>query len=151
MRSLAETMTTNGHPISHSVISQIENGSRRIDVDELVVIATYIDASPTALLTPRSETPDAIVGDSVHEKASAREVVARNFRRMPDTPEWVGDAIDVYSGVKWKYLYDSLSTLDKLRDVFGTDDIEMLLTIATGLVTKEKQDHDKDLQANGDD
>lgn len=143
MRSLAETLSMNGHQMSHSVISQIENCSRRVDADELVLLATYTDTSVSALFTPRTDVPDENVGDAVFPRATANEVIARNFRQPVDLPEWAQDAIDKYTGARWRYMYQSLQTLDRLRISLGTDDIEMLLTIATGLVTKEQQDHEK--------
>lgn len=149
MRSLAEVMTTNGHPTSHSVISQIENGSRRIDVDELVVIATYTDTSAVALLTPRTDSPDDIVGDSVFPKASAREVIARNFRQPVDLPDWIEEDIGTYTGTRWRYQYQALQTLERLQHALGTDDIEMLLAIARGQVQKDQWDHESE-ESDGD-
>ncbi|WP_291475170.1 helix-turn-helix transcriptional regulator [Corynebacterium sp.] len=151
LRSLAEDMTRNGHPMSHSVISQMEKGARRIDVDELVVLATFTDTSAAALLTPRifdedgtfrDVAPQDIIGDSFHPNATAIEVIARNFRLPPNLPEWIEDAIGTHSGLRWRYQYRALQTVDKLRTPMGTEDIDMLLTIANGLITREQQQHE---------
>ncbi|AMY53415.1 helix-turn-helix domain-containing protein [Rhodococcoides fascians] len=55
LRELAERTNTIGRPMSNSTISQIENGSRRVDVDDLLAIAIALDISPITLLTPRAE------------------------------------------------------------------------------------------------
>lgn len=141
MRSLAEAMSANGHQISHSVISQIENGARRIDVDELAVLASYTDTSVTALLTPHSEEPTDVIGSAITPGDSAAAIVARTYKSSPIYPDWVEDAIDTATGSKWRYMHETLTTLDRLRESLGTDDIEMLMTVAAGLATRKQVRH----------
>lgn len=45
--------------MSHSVVSQMENGARRIDVDELVALAAALGTTPSYLLTPEY-TPESV-------------------------------------------------------------------------------------------
>lgn len=49
-RELAERVTQAGRPLSASVLSKIESGARRIDVDDLVAIAAALEVSPSLLL-----------------------------------------------------------------------------------------------------
>lgn len=49
-RTLAERVTGEGRPMSASVLGKIEATTRRVDVDDLVALATALDISPSALL-----------------------------------------------------------------------------------------------------
>lgn len=55
-RELAERLTAAGRPMSQPIVSRIESGARRIDVDDLVALAAVFGMSPAALL-PAAE-PD---------------------------------------------------------------------------------------------
>lgn len=57
LRELASRIQRAGRAISHSAISKIENGERRVDVDDLVVFAYVLDTTPAALLTPPDDAP----------------------------------------------------------------------------------------------
>ncbi|HWF68191.1 MAG TPA: helix-turn-helix transcriptional regulator [Mycobacterium sp.] len=41
-----------GRPLGHSAVDQIEKGTRRVDVDDLVALALALDVSPITLLMP---------------------------------------------------------------------------------------------------
>ncbi|MYR07460.1 helix-turn-helix domain-containing protein [Gordonia sp. SID5947] len=47
MRDLAEDLAQRRWPISASAISQIENGARRVDVDDLFALAIALDIPRT--------------------------------------------------------------------------------------------------------
>ncbi|SLI42792.1 Uncharacterised protein [Mycobacteroides abscessus subsp. abscessus] len=47
--------------MSSSGITEIENGRRGVNVDQLTAFAAAMSVSPLALLTPESEDPDAQV------------------------------------------------------------------------------------------
>lgn len=49
-RELAERLTQAGRPMSQPIVSRIESGTRRIDVDDLVALAAVLSMSPAALL-----------------------------------------------------------------------------------------------------
>ncbi|MGW3346784.1 helix-turn-helix domain-containing protein [Nonomuraea rubra] len=49
-RDLAEHVTKAGRAMSASVLSKIESGARRVDVDDLVAIATALEVTPALLL-----------------------------------------------------------------------------------------------------
>lgn len=57
LRELASRVQRAGRAISHSAISKIENGERRVDVDDLVVFAYVLETTPAALLTPPEDAP----------------------------------------------------------------------------------------------
>ncbi|MFJ3282457.1 helix-turn-helix domain-containing protein [Streptomyces halstedii] len=57
-RELAERLTQAGRPMSQPVVSRIESGARRIDVDDLVALAAVFSVSPAALL-PAPEPDEA--------------------------------------------------------------------------------------------
>jgi transcriptional regulator with XRE-family HTH domain len=49
LRDLSEKMPS-AHPLSHTTISEIERGARRVDVDDLVTLAKALSVSTTQLL-----------------------------------------------------------------------------------------------------
>lgn len=53
LREVSERLATAGRPLSHTSVSDIENGSRRVDVDDLVAISYVLQVNPHALLFPR--------------------------------------------------------------------------------------------------
>ncbi|WP_068379465.1 helix-turn-helix domain-containing protein [Rhodococcus sp. EPR-157] len=52
LRELSDRLATNGRPLAHNTLSEIERGARRVDVDDLMAIAVALDVSPMALLMP---------------------------------------------------------------------------------------------------
>ena len=57
LRTLAERVKETGRAMSASALSKIENGDRRVDVDDLTVFAYILQTTPAALLTPPDATP----------------------------------------------------------------------------------------------
>lgn len=57
LRDLAALLAALGHPISVSAISKVENGDRRVDVDDLVALAIAMNVSPLTLLLPAGRGP----------------------------------------------------------------------------------------------
>jgi len=55
LRELSARIKATGRVISPSALSKIENGDRRVDVDDLTVFAYALETTPAALLTPASE------------------------------------------------------------------------------------------------
>lgn len=49
LRDLSERLAET-RPMGHSTLSEIENGARRVDVDDLVALATALDVTPYQLL-----------------------------------------------------------------------------------------------------
>ena len=52
LRTFAAKVKETGRAISPSALSKIENGDRRVDVDDLTVFAYILQTTPAALLTP---------------------------------------------------------------------------------------------------
>jgi nucleoside phosphorylase len=50
LTQLAERLAGLGHPLQLSVISKIENGQRRVDVDDVVAFALALEVSPNQIL-----------------------------------------------------------------------------------------------------
>ncbi|MDS2171456.1 helix-turn-helix transcriptional regulator [Nesterenkonia sp. CL21] len=55
LRTLSDGMAQAGRKLSPSGISKLEAGDRRVDVDDLTVIAYLLRTTPAALLTPPDE------------------------------------------------------------------------------------------------
>ena len=47
-----------GRPLAHSAVDQIEKGTRRVDVDDLIALAAALGVSPTTLLMPDTAEGD---------------------------------------------------------------------------------------------
>jgi transcriptional regulator with XRE-family HTH domain len=56
--ALAELTVKLGRPLPVSTISRIEQGDRRVDVDDLVVLAVALNVDPAALLLPHTTEGD---------------------------------------------------------------------------------------------
>ena len=59
LRGLSKKLGEVGRPLGHSAIDQIEKGTRRVDVDDLMALAVALDVSPITLLLP--DNPEAEV------------------------------------------------------------------------------------------
>lgn len=55
--ALAARMGEVGYPVSRTAISEIENGARRVSVDDLTALAIGLGVNPNALLLPPIESP----------------------------------------------------------------------------------------------
>src|SRR5580658_5121566 len=53
--ALSQRLAEIGHPIASTGITKIELGDRRVDVDDLVALATALDTTPSRLLLPEVE------------------------------------------------------------------------------------------------
>ena len=52
LRGLATKLAEAGRPLTHSAVDQIEQGKRRVDVDDLIALAAALGVSPITLLMP---------------------------------------------------------------------------------------------------
>lgn len=50
LADLSERLDKLGHPLALNVLSKLENGDRRVDVDDLVALAIALDVTPNRLL-----------------------------------------------------------------------------------------------------
>lgn len=74
-RDLAERVSTAGRALTASVLSKIESGARRVDVDDLAAIAAALEVSPALLLlaapAPESDLVPGLAQGSVAEAVHA--------------------------------------------------------------------------------
>lgn len=57
LRELSARIKATGRTVSPSALSKIENGDRRVDVDDLTVFAYALETTPAALLAPGEDAP----------------------------------------------------------------------------------------------
>ncbi|MBF6213818.1 helix-turn-helix transcriptional regulator [Nocardia puris] len=57
LRDVAERLAQTDRRMAHNTVSEIENGGRRVDVDDLVTLALALNTTPNALLLPPTEDP----------------------------------------------------------------------------------------------
>jgi transcriptional regulator with XRE-family HTH domain len=55
LRGLSNKLGEVGRPLGHSAVDQIERGTRRVDVDDLVALAAALGVSPVTLMMPSME------------------------------------------------------------------------------------------------
>jgi transcriptional regulator with XRE-family HTH domain len=58
LRGLSNKLGEVGRPLGHSAVDQIEKGTRRVDVDDLVALAAALGVSPITLLMPEMPGAD---------------------------------------------------------------------------------------------
>lgn len=140
MRGLAEKMSEHGFPMSHTTVSQLENGQRRIDVDDLSRLAYVLDCSESTLLTPHTEDPDEKVGTSANIRDTARMAVYRIYRYSPAEPEWIQVERDKATGAYWNQRLAGIQTAGTLSQVLGFFDekVDATLSAAYGHVAKKQ-------------
>lgn len=72
LRELSARIKATGRTVSPSALSKIENGDRRVDVDDLTAFAYALETTPAALLTPAE---DALAPAGVPEGEFAPEEI----------------------------------------------------------------------------
>lgn len=55
LRALSTELGEVGRPLTHSAVDQIEKGTRRVDVDDLMALAAALNVSPATLLMPAGD------------------------------------------------------------------------------------------------
>lgn len=73
-KALAGRLETTGRGLSASVISKIESGARRVDVDDLVAIATALEVGPALLILAAPTPPSPLRDDNGEPTGRARPV-----------------------------------------------------------------------------
>jgi transcriptional regulator with XRE-family HTH domain len=102
LRSLAKKLEDVGRPLSHSAVDQIEKGTRRVDVDDLVALALALDVQPSVLLMPRLGDPVEVVAVTEKVGMSANQLwrwltaAPDSLAHMAEWPvweqtQWIGD------------------------------------------------------------
>jgi len=73
LRGLSKKLGEVGRPLGHAAVDQIEKGTRRVDVDDLMALAAALGVSPATLLMPDVKTGQDAVGVTGHpDSVSAR-------------------------------------------------------------------------------
>ena len=73
LAGLSARLTTVGWPIPVAALSRLENGNRRVDVDDLFALANALDVSPIALLGDPGASP---LGTALPENVVPPEILA---------------------------------------------------------------------------
>lgn len=140
MRSLAESLSKNGRPMSHTVLSQIENQQRRIDVDELMILAGELDTSVAALFVPHTDDPSEVVGSAISDSDTAQKVVARIFQDSSGYPDWVSTAVGRSTGTMFQNVYGITELITGMKDELPNVNKEDLFKIALRTVVYLEDD-----------
>jgi transcriptional regulator with XRE-family HTH domain len=103
VRTAARMMSEAGRKISPSGISKIENGDRRVDVDDLTALAFTLKTTPAALLTPPSQavTLSGVPQDFLPEEIAAW--VAGNVKLTTEdlVRYWKEQLFHAISSARW--------------------------------------------------
>jgi transcriptional regulator with XRE-family HTH domain len=97
LHALSERLSEMGRPILASGLSKIEQGTRRVDVDDLVAIARALEIVPSALLNPAPENTrtaadeDADLSDAVAEAMDALRRCEQAGIDRYDLIDWYGE------------------------------------------------------------
>ncbi len=127
-QQLAERLAALGRPMAQTGLSRLEDGKRRIDVDDLVALAVALNVSPARLLLPDTEDLQDLVRPvpnvevqvwrlwewlsgqrplPVADSATAREE-REHLRDFRDAwPGWLRDVVDhpLYQGLSERLLH----------------------------------------------
>jgi transcriptional regulator with XRE-family HTH domain len=60
LKELEGLLARHGRRISFSGLSKIENGTRKVDTDDLMALALALDVSPVALLLPQGDPQETV-------------------------------------------------------------------------------------------
>lgn len=90
-RELAARLDAEGRPVSQPILSRIEAGARRVDVDDLVVLAAALRVAVAALLPPvadQASSPPPAARSAVGEEAAGPVGLA-----LADDIDQLGDLV----------------------------------------------------------
>lgn len=121
LRTLSDGMAQAGRKLSPSGISKLEAGDRRVDVDDLTVIAYLLRTTPAALLTPPDE--------------------ATTLTGVPD--EYEPEEIDRWMRGELVLTEEGLFNYWQQEWVICTDRIHYLETTLEGMTAPSRDDPDK--------
>ena len=122
LRGLAKKLGEVGRPLTHSAIDQIEKGTRRVDVDDLMALAAALEVSPITLLMPADVDRDTlVVATGARGKVPAERIwnwLNASYPLQGAVMSFYGDALPVWE-------HDQLgrghmADLMDLRDPRGT-------------------------------
>ncbi len=96
LAQLSDRLGQLGRPILPTGISKIENGERRIDVDDLVALALALEVTPNALLIPAGSDTEARLTNAVAAPAAeAWQWASGGYPlRIPPAGAWTLPTVD---------------------------------------------------------
>jgi len=98
LRALSTKLGEVGRPLTHSAVDQIEKGTRRVDVDDLMALAAALDVSPATLLMPVGDEGQEVTVTGHSGKLTGRQVWDWITNRRPTRPEVAGADLLVWWG-----------------------------------------------------
>lgn len=104
LTDLSEKLDELGRPMSVPTLSAVENGKRRIDVDDLAHLALALDVSPAALMMPPVDHLDDDIGDvpGFPEHSAAQAVDWWQWLRS-EHPLWEGPETTEFEVERWQW------------------------------------------------
>lgn len=89
LQELREGLERLGHPLLLSALSKIENGQRRVNVDDLIAMALALKVTPLTLLLPGQDAAPGEEVQLVGDSESGRRLLAelRAWERQPGPPQ----------------------------------------------------------------
>jgi transcriptional regulator with XRE-family HTH domain len=100
LRGLANKLGEVGRPLGHSAVDQIEKGTRRVDVDDLMALAAALGVSPATLLMPGmpcADNPEKVETTGVTQGVVPAELW-NWLKAAPWPPPWIPLSQPVYEG-----------------------------------------------------
>jgi len=117
VRALSERLKELGQPILPSGVTKIEQGMRRVDVDELVAIALALRVSPTTLLIEPSMKQKVALARHPKSGAAAQTVweldtAVKRARAAGNDPAVIEETVQ---SAQFQYYVDQLRNLDATK------------------------------------
>lgn len=117
LTDVADKLEELGRPMSVPTLSGIENGRRRIDVDDLVYLALALDVSPAALMMPPADDPDTdMAGAPCPDDYPTPEAVDWWSWLTSCHPLWSGPNTTDFEVQRWRYDINPAFTKGGLPD-----------------------------------
>jgi transcriptional regulator with XRE-family HTH domain len=125
LRGLAKKLGEVGRPLTHSAVDQIEKGTRRVDVDDLMALAAALDVSPITLLMPAEvDVSTVVVATGLHEKVTAKRLwswLNASYPVKGAVLAFYSDALPSWERDQMEKQLGPMAGLMDLRDPRGTD------------------------------
>jgi transcriptional regulator with XRE-family HTH domain len=104
LTDLSESLHGLGRPMSVPTLSAVENGKRRIDVDDLIHLALALDVSPAALLMPAANAMDDTIGHAPGAPSHEEALAAHWWLWLrSEYPLWAGPATTPFEIERWRW------------------------------------------------
>lgn len=127
---LSERLGHCGRPISALAVRRIEEGERRVDVDDLIALAVALGVSPNTLLAPhRTNDDDETASEKFIEVTGSEPVTLEDYWHFLDGMRPIGarnlGRLDAYDFVT-RSLPPYLSLINRRRTITSSLDIPFI-------------------------